>query len=178
MTRSPDISRRDARRIALAAQGFTDRRPTGRVDRRHFRRVLERNTALPVQKAFAIGTTEDNQAEMKLFLFQGEDPHVSANDFLGAVRLDGLPPGPKGTIKVAVTLKLDTECVLNVEAKEISTGRSVRARLQTRYAKEDVQKELRVTGAGAQAAEEKRGEELKARSGRFWGFVKKVMGRA
>ena len=42
MTRSPDISRRDARRIALAAQGFTDRRPTGRVDRRHFRRVLER----------------------------------------------------------------------------------------------------------------------------------------
>jgi uncharacterized protein YcaQ len=42
MTRPPDISRRDARRIALAAQGFTERRPTGRVDRRHFRRVLER----------------------------------------------------------------------------------------------------------------------------------------
>lgn len=32
----------EARRIALHAQGFTDPRPTGRVDRRHFRRVLER----------------------------------------------------------------------------------------------------------------------------------------
>jgi uncharacterized protein len=37
-----EISRRDARRIALAAQGFTEPRPKGRVDRRHFRRVLER----------------------------------------------------------------------------------------------------------------------------------------
>ena len=32
----------EARRIALHAQGFHDPRPTGRIDRRHFRRVLDR----------------------------------------------------------------------------------------------------------------------------------------
>jgi len=32
----------EARRIALHAQGFGTARPTGRIDRRHFRRVLER----------------------------------------------------------------------------------------------------------------------------------------
>jgi uncharacterized protein YcaQ len=35
-----EISQRDARRIAIAAQGFGERRPTGRIDRRHFRKVL------------------------------------------------------------------------------------------------------------------------------------------
>ncbi len=36
------ISLDEARRIALAAQGFGRPRPAGRVDARHFRRVLAR----------------------------------------------------------------------------------------------------------------------------------------
>jgi uncharacterized protein YcaQ len=36
------LSAAAARRIALAAQGFTDPRPTGRIDARHIRRVIER----------------------------------------------------------------------------------------------------------------------------------------
>jgi uncharacterized protein len=37
-----EMSLRDARRVALAAQGFAEARPRGRIDRRHFRRALDR----------------------------------------------------------------------------------------------------------------------------------------
>jgi len=41
-TASVELSASEARRISLTAQGFRDPRPTGRVDRRHLRRVMGR----------------------------------------------------------------------------------------------------------------------------------------
>lgn len=43
-----------ARRIALAAQGFTDKRPTGAVTERHFRRAMDRMTILQLDSVNVI----------------------------------------------------------------------------------------------------------------------------
>ncbi|WP_404368717.1 TIGR02266 family protein [Corallococcus coralloides] len=142
-----------------------------------FKRVIERNSPLPTQRSFAISTSQDNEERMELSVFQGEDNHISANEYLGTVRMEGLPRGPKGSVRVAVTLKLDSECVLHVEAREYSTRKEVKATLATRYSPEELQKQLQVSKEAVKAAEDRRGADLKDRAGRFWGFVKKALGR-
>jgi hypothetical protein len=53
----------------------------------------------------------------------------------------------------------------------------VRATLATRYTPDELAKQLRVDESAARAAEERRGADLKERAGRFWSFLKKVVGR-
>ncbi len=142
-----------------------------------FQRVIERNSPLPAQRSFAVSTARDNEEVLELSIFQGEDNHISANEYLGTVRLEGLPKGPKGTVRVAVTIKLDAECVLYVEAREYTTRKMVRATLATRYTPDELAKQLKVDANAARAAEERRGADLKERAGRFWSFLKKVVGR-
>ncbi|MCP3059451.1 TIGR02266 family protein [Myxococcus sp. K38C18041901] len=142
-----------------------------------FKRVIERNSPLPAQRSFALNTSKDNEEVLELSIFQGEDNHISANEYLGTVRIEGLPRGPKGSVRVAVTIKLDSECVLHVEAREYSTRKEVKATLATRYSPEELQKQLQVSKESVKAAEERRGADLKERAGGFWGFVKKALGR-
>ncbi|MBJ6763352.1 TIGR02266 family protein [Myxococcaceae bacterium JPH2] len=142
-----------------------------------FKRVIERNSPLPSQRSFAITTNKDNEEFLELSVFQGEDNHISANEYLGTVRIEGLPRGPKGSVRVAVTLKLDSECVLHVEAREYSTRKEVKATLATRYSPEELQKQLQVSKEAVSAAEARRGADLKERAGNFWGKLKKVLGR-
>jgi len=50
----PRISAREARRIALAAQGFARPRPPGAIDRGHLRRTLERTQLLQIDSVSAV----------------------------------------------------------------------------------------------------------------------------
>lgn len=68
------------------------------------------------------------------------------NNLLGTFNLTGIPPAPRGVPKVEVTFDLDANGILNVSAKEISTGKSERITIKNdkgRLSKEDIDKMLK-----------------------------------
>jgi molecular chaperone DnaK len=87
--------------------------------------IIERNTPLPARKQYGLTTTRDGQTEFELVVLQGESARVGECDYLGTVRLTGLPSGPRGMVKIAVSFELGAECLLTVTARELNTGRQV-----------------------------------------------------
>ncbi len=86
--------------------------------------IIERNTTLPVRRTQIFSTTNDDQTVVDVKVLQGERPMACDNLILGIVRLDGIPPVPKGVPQIEVGFDIDSDGMLKVSATDKSTGRT------------------------------------------------------
>ena len=104
--------------------------------------VLQRNTALPATRKHRVMTTRDDQTELEISVFQGESVYVRDDTYLGAFKISGLPPAPKGTVAVELTFELNNECLLRLTGYEESSGNEVVATFATRDTPAEVKRRL------------------------------------
>ena len=126
--------------IDVLAMGIGIGLPGGRMAT-----VLPRNTKLPARKAYEHTTTRDNQTELELQVFQGDSPRVTECEYLGTVRVGGLPPRPRGAVRVAVEFALGAEGILTVTARELASGKVTELQFATLDTPESLKAKLQLS---------------------------------
>ncbi|MTJ47696.1 molecular chaperone DnaK [Dolichospermum sp. UHCC 0259] len=87
------------------------------------KKLIPRNTTIPVRRSDIFSTSENNQNSVELNVVQGERDMAADNKSLGRFKLYGIPPAPRGIPQVQVSFDIDANGILQVTALDRTTGR-------------------------------------------------------
>ncbi len=121
-------------------------------------KLVEKNSTIPTSRSQTFSTAADNQTSVEIHIVQGERAMAPDNKSLGRFILDGIPPAPRGVPQVEVTFDVDANGILNVKAKDKTSGKeqSIRVEASSGLSKEEIAKMQADAEANAAEDEKKR----------------------
>ena len=104
--------------------------------------LIEANSTIPAKKSQIFSTAADSQPSVEIHVLQGERSMAVDNKSLGRFHLDGIPPAPRGTPQIEVTIDIDANGILNVSAADKATGKeqSIRIEASSGLSEDEIEK--------------------------------------
>ncbi len=123
-------------------------------------KLIEKNTTIPTRATQVFSTADDSQTAVTIHVLQGERDQARHNKSLGRFDLSDIPAAPRGMPQIEVTFDIDANGILNVSAKDKSTGKEQKIVIKASSGLSEDEIKRMVTEAESHAEEDRQFREL------------------
>ncbi|HXV35888.1 MAG TPA: Hsp70 family protein [Myxococcota bacterium] len=91
--------------------------------------IIERNTPVPIEQTRRFTTFQDFQESVDIRVYQGESRSAHENELLGQFTFSGFEKARRGEVSIDITFEINADGIVNVRAKDLSTGKQASTRI-------------------------------------------------